>query len=172
MKLFAEALISAIIALFVLNFLGISLYSLTSLTSFFVILLVMVVVEDKTGISNRRVVRQMRLERPIITTILSFMTLIVLAFVLSLIHDRLSILITPIISSSVAWGLVGLALILAVAYRAYYHITFKEINIDTGIDLGIKKRLEEKEQEEREIEGRKKVRERLDKERKKIKKAF
>ena len=145
MKLFIEALVSALIALFVLNFFGISLYSLTSLASFFVILLVLVIVEEKSGVSQRRVVKQMRLERPIISTVISFMMLILLAFVFSILHDRINILITPIITSSVELGLIGLALVLAVSYRAFYHILFKGIDLDTGIDLGIKKRLRDRE---------------------------
>jgi len=165
MKLFIEALVSAVIALFVLNFFGISLYSLTSLASFFVILLVLVTVEEKTGISQRRVVKQMRLERPIISTVISFMILILLAFAFSIIHDRIGILIAPIITSSVELGLIGLAVVLAVSYRGFYHIMFKGIELDTGIDLGIKKRLHEKERREHEAEQRKRMQERLAKER-------
>lgn len=165
MKLFIEALVSAIIALFVLNFFGISLYSLTSLASFFVILLTLVIVEEKTGISQRRVVKQMRLERPIISTVISFMILILLAFAFSIMHDRISILITPIINSSVELGLIGLALVLAVSYRAFYHIMFKGIDLDTGIDLGIKKRLQEKERREHDAEQRKRMQERIAQER-------
>ena|GEM_PF-976340 len=171
MKLFIEALVSAVIALFVLNFFGISLYSLTSLTAFFVILLVMVIIEEKTGISNRKVVKQMRLERPIISTVISFMILILLAFAFSIMHDRISILITPIINSSVELGLLGLALVLAVSYRGFYHIMFKGIELDTGIDLGIKKRLDAKERREHEAEKRKRLQERLAKEREKARKA-
>jgi len=171
MRLFIEALVSAVIALFVLNFFGISLYSLTSLASFFVILLVLVIVEEKSGISQRRVVKQMRLERPIISTVISFMILILLAFAFSIMHDRISILITPIITSSVELGLFGLALVLAVSYRAFYHILFKGIDLDTGIDLGIKKRLAAKERSDRDAEERKKLHKRIAKEREKARAA-
>jgi hypothetical protein len=145
MKLFIEAFISAIIAVFLLNFFGLSMYTLTSLTSFFVILLVLVIFEEKTGISNRRVVKQMRLERPILSTVISFIVLLLLALVFTVIHDRISILVTPIVNSTVEVGLVGLALVLAIAYRIFYHIMFKGIELDTGIDLGIQKRFKESE---------------------------
>ncbi|MCP4647244.1 MAG: hypothetical protein GY852_05820 [bacterium] len=145
MKLFIEAFISAIIALFLLNFFGLSMYTLTSLTSFFVILLVLVIIEEKTGISNRRIIKQMRLERPILSTVFSFIALLLLALVFTVIHDRISILVTPIINASIEIGLIGLAVVLAFAYRIFYHIMFKGVDLDTGIDLGIKKRLKESE---------------------------
>lgn len=145
MKLFIEAFISAVIALFLLNFFGISLYTLTSLTSFFVILLLLVILEDKTGISNRRVIKQMRLEQPIFSTVISFVILLLIALVFTVIHDRISIVVTPIINTTVQLGLIGLAIVLAVAYRIFYHIMFKEIDLNTGIDLGITKKLRERE---------------------------
>ncbi len=165
MKLFIEAALSAVIALFVLNFFGISLYSLTSLASFFVILLVLVMIEEKTNISSRRVLKQMRLERPIVSTVISFMILILLALVFSVIHDRISILITPIINSSVELGLLGLALVLAISYRGFYHIMFKGIDLDTGIDFGLRKRLEKKEMTTRDADNKKRLHERIARER-------
>jgi hypothetical protein len=143
MRLFAEALVSAIIAVFVLNFFGLTLYTMTSLTSFFVILLIIVAIEEKTGISNRRVLRQMRLERPIYSTIIAFIMLLLIALVFSVIHDRVSIIVTPLINTTEETGLFGLAFVLALAYRGFYHVLFKGIELDTGIDLGIKKRFSE-----------------------------
>ncbi|MBD3398688.1 hypothetical protein GF412_05600 [Candidatus Micrarchaeota archaeon] len=145
MKLFIEAFVSAIIAIFLLNFFGLSMYTLTSLTSFFVILLFLVIIEEKTGISNRRLIKQMRLERPILSTVISFIVLLLLALVFTVIHDRISIVVTPIINASIEIGMVGLALVLAVAYRVFYHIMFKSIDLNTGIDLGIKRRIKESE---------------------------
>jgi hypothetical protein len=145
MKLFIEAFVSAIIALLLLNFFGLTMYTLTSLTSFFVILLFLVIIEEKTGISNRRIVKQMRLERPILSTVISFIVLLLLALVFTVIHDRISIVVTPIVNASIEIGLLGLAFVLAVAYRIFYHIMFKSIELNTGIDFGIKKRLKESE---------------------------
>ena len=162
MKLFIEAFISAVIALFLLNFFGISLFMLTSLTSFFVILLLLVIVEDKTGISNRRVIKQMRLERPLLSTAISFLILLLIALAFSLIHDRVSMIVAPIVQTSVQVGLFGLAFVLAAAYRAFYHIMFKGIDLNTGIDLGIKRRLME-------TETKLMLRERIQKERERAK---
>lgn len=145
MKLFIEAFISALIALFILNFFGLSLYTLTSLMSFFVILLFIVIIEEKTGISNRRVIKQMRLERPILSTVISFMLLMLLALVFTIMHDRISIVVTPLITTTIELGLIGLAVVLAIAYRLFYHIMFKGIELNTGIDLGITKRFKESE---------------------------
>lgn len=143
MRLFIEAFVSAIIALLVLNFFGLALYTLTSLTSFFVILLFIVAIEEKTGISNRRVLKQMRLERPIFSTVIAFMILIILALVFSILHDRIGIIVAPLVSATVELGLIGLAAVLAIAYRLFYHVLFKGIVLDTGIDLGIKRRFGE-----------------------------
>ena len=172
MKLFIEALVSAIIALFVLNFFGISLFTLTSLTSFFVILLILMILEEKIGISNRRVLKQMRLEKPIISTVVAFMTLILIALVFTVIHDRISIVVAPLVHTTVEFGLVGLALVLAIAYRTFYHVLFKGVELDIGIDLGIKKRFGKEKKEldkDEENEKKKRLHERIKKEREKQK---
>lgn len=140
MRLFLEAFVSAIIALLLLNFFGISLYTLTSLTSFFVILLVILIVEEKLGISSEKVIQEMRLERPILSTVLAFIILILIALVFTVIHDRISIVVAPLVNATVELGLVGLALVMAAAYRAFYHVMFKKIELDPGIDLGIKRK--------------------------------
>ncbi len=140
MRLFLEAFVSAIIALLLLNFFGISLYTLTSLTSFFVILLVILIVEEKLGISSEKVIQEMRLERPILSTVLAFIILILIALVFTVIHDRISIVVAPLVNATVELGLIGLALVMAGAYRIFYHVMFKKIELDPGIDLGIKRK--------------------------------
>ncbi|MFP3949593.1 MAG: hypothetical protein ACLFUZ_00660 [Candidatus Micrarchaeia archaeon] len=140
MRLFLEAFVSAIIALLLLNFFGITLYTLTSLTSFFVILLVILIVEEKLGISSEKVIQEMRLERPILSTVLAFIILILIALVFTVIHDRISIVVAPLVNATVELGLIGLALVMAAAYRLFYHVMFKKIQLDPGIDLGIKRK--------------------------------
>jgi hypothetical protein len=131
MRLFIEALVSALIALFVLNFLGIDLNTLTSVTSFFAILLFMILIEEKTGIANKNVIKLMRLEQPLLTTTISFGVLLILSLVFSTIYTKISGLVNPLISSfGGTLGLIGLGFTLAIAYRIFYHFMYK------GVDIG------------------------------------
>lgn len=137
MRLLAESLLAALIALFVLNFLGLSVSLLASVTSFFVVLLLIVLIEEKSGFSSRAILRHFRLEKkPILATAIVFGLLYVLAIVFSIINERMGTFITPIINSvSSTIGLIGLATISAVAYRLFYHFMYQEIELDTGLEL-------------------------------------
>lgn len=136
MRLLAESLAAAFIALFVLNFLGLSVSMLASVTSFFVVLLVIVLIEEKSGFSSRAILKKYRLDRPIIATAIVFGLLFVLAIVFSIINTRLSALITPFINSLESTvGLIGLVIISAIAYRLFYHFMYQEIELDTGLEL-------------------------------------
>ncbi|MEM4272227.1 MAG: hypothetical protein QXH30_01435 [Candidatus Bilamarchaeaceae archaeon] len=130
MRLFAEALVSALIALFVLNFLGIGLDTLTSVTSFFVIMLFMILIEEKTGIANKNVIKMMRLEQPLLTTTISFGVLLVLSLVFSTIYSKISGIVSPLVGSfGSTLGLIGLGITLAMAYRLFYHFMYREIEV-------------------------------------------
>ncbi|MDD5096626.1 MAG: hypothetical protein PHY95_03895 [Candidatus ainarchaeum sp.] len=136
MRLLAESLAAAFIALFVLNFLGLSVSMLASVTSFFVVLLVIVLIEEKSGFSSRAILKKYRLDRPIIATAIVFGLLFVLAIVFSIINTRLSAIITPFINSLESTiGLIGLVIISALAYRLFYHFMYQEIELDTGLEL-------------------------------------
>jgi uncharacterized membrane protein len=136
MRLLAESLAAAFIALFVLNFLGVSVSMLASVTSFFVVLLVIVLIEEKSGFSSRAILKKYRLDRPIIATAIVFGLLFVLAIVFSIINTRLSAIITPFINSLESTvGLFGLVVISALAYRLFYHFMYQEIELDTGLEL-------------------------------------
>ncbi len=140
MRLFIEALVSALIALFVLNFLGIDLNTLTSVTSFFVILLFMILIEEKTGIANKSVIKEMRLEQPLLTTTISFGVLLILSLVFSTIYTKISGLVNPLIGSfGGTLGIIGLGFTLAIVYRTFYHFMYKGIEIgDVGNRLAKK----------------------------------
>jgi uncharacterized membrane protein len=136
MRLLAESLAAAFIALFILNFLGLSVSMLASVTSFFVVLLVIVLIEEKSGFSSRAILKKYRLDRPIIATAIVFGLLFVLAIVFSIINTRLSAIITPFINSlEGTLGLLGLVVISALAYRLFYHFMYQEIELDTGLEL-------------------------------------
>ncbi|MFA5411760.1 MAG: hypothetical protein WC350_00205 [Candidatus Micrarchaeia archaeon] len=136
MRLLAESLVASFIALFVLNFLGVSVSMLASVTSFFVVLLVIVLIEEKSGFSSRAILKKYRLDRPIIATAVVFGLLFVLAIVFSIINTRLSAIITPFINSLESTvGLFGLVIISAIAYRLFYHFMYQEIELDTGLEL-------------------------------------
>lgn len=136
MRLLAESLVAAFIALFILNFLGLSISLLASVTSFFVVLLLIVLIEEKSGFSSRAILKKYRLDRPILATAIVFGLLFVLAIVFSIINTRMSALITPFISSlESTLGLIGLVIISAVAYRLFYHFMYQEIELDTGLEL-------------------------------------
>ena len=136
MRLLAESLVAAFIALFILNFLGLSIALLASVTSFFVVLLVIVLIEEKSGFSSRAILKKYRLDRPILATAIVFGLLFVLAIVFSIINTRMSAIITPFIGSlESTLGLIGLVIISAVAYRLFYHFMYQEIELDTGLEL-------------------------------------
>ncbi|MEW5996149.1 MAG: hypothetical protein AB1657_00965 [Candidatus Micrarchaeota archaeon] len=136
MRLLAESLLAALIALFVLNFLGLGVSLLASVTSFFVVLLFIVLIEEKSGFSSRAILRQFRMDRPLIATAVVFGLLFVLAIVFSIINTRLSAFITPLTSSlESTLGLIGLAVISALAYRLFYHFMYQQIELDTGLQL-------------------------------------
>lgn len=136
MRLFAESLVAAFIALFVLNFFGLSISLLASVTSFFVVLLIIVLIEEKSGFSSRAILKKYRLDRPIIATAIVFGLLFVMAIVFSIINTKMSAFITPFINSlESTLGLIGLVLISSVAYRLFYHFMYQEIEIDTGLEL-------------------------------------
>ena len=137
MRLFLESLVAALIALFALNFFGLSIATLGSMTSFAIILLIIVLVEEKTDISNRRLLKRMRLEQPILLTAVAFAVLIILSLIFSTIHDKVGMLIQPVVQNANSWlGLIGLAAVLAVAYRIFYHFMFKEIDLKPVKELG------------------------------------
>lgn len=137
MKLMLEAIVAALIAVFVLNFMGLSVATLGSMTSFAVILLIIVLIEEKLDISNRRVLKKMRLEQPILVTAAAFAVIIILSLIFSTIHDRVGALINPLVQSANSWlGLIGLAVVLAVAYRLFYHFMFKQIDLEPVKELG------------------------------------
>ena len=136
MKLLLECLVASFIALFVLNWLGLSVSLLASVTSFFVVLLIIVLIEEKGGLSPRFILRTFRLERSIIATALVFALLYLVAIVFSIINNRMSGYITPfVVSLESTVGLVGLALIAGISYRLFYHFMYKEIEVDTGLEL-------------------------------------
>ena len=137
MRLLAESLAAAFIALFVLNFLGLSISLLASVTSFFVVLLIIVLIEEKSGFSSRAILKRFRLEdKPIVATAIVFGLLFVMAIAFSIINTKMSERITPFINSlESTLGLIGLVIISALAYRLFYHFMFKEIELDTGLDL-------------------------------------
>lgn len=137
MKLMIEAIVAAFIAVFFLNFMGLSVATLGSMTSFAVILLIIVLIEEKLDVSNRRVLKKMRLEQPILVTAAAFAVIIILSLVFSTIHDRVGALIEPLVQSANSWlGLIGLAVVLAVAYRLFYHFMFKQIDLAPVKELG------------------------------------
>lgn len=136
MRLLAESLAAAFIALFVLNFLGLSVSLLASVTSFFVVLLIIVLIEEKSGFSSRAILKKYRLDRPILATAIVFGLLFVLALVFSIINTRLGTIVTPfIVSLESTLGLIGLVFISAAAYRLFYHFMYQEIELDTGLEL-------------------------------------
>jgi hypothetical protein len=136
MRLLAESLAAAFIALFILNFLGLSVAMLASVTSFFVVLLIIVLIEEKSGFSSRAILKKYRLDRPIIATAIVFGLLFVMAIVFSIINTKMSAFITPFINSLESTvGLIGLVVISALAYRLFYHFMYQEIELDTGLDL-------------------------------------
>ncbi len=136
MRLLAESLVASFIALFILNFLGLGIPLLASVTSFFVVLLIIVLIEEKSGFSSKAILKKYRLDRPILATAIVFGLLFMLAIVFSIINARLSQFFTPFINSlESTLGLIGLVLISAVAYRLFYHFLYQEIELDTGLGL-------------------------------------
>ncbi len=136
MKLLLECLVASFIALFVLNWLGLNVSLLAAVTSFFVVLLIIVLIEEKGGLSPRYILRTFRLERSIIATALVFALLYLVAIVFSVINTKMSAYITPfVISMESTIGLIGLALIAGISYRLFYHFMYKEIDVDTGLQL-------------------------------------
>lgn len=140
MRLFIEALVSALIALFVLNFFGINLDTLTSVTSFFAILLFMILIEEKTGIANKNAIKMMKLEQPLLTTTISLGILLILSLVFSTVYAKISGVVNPLISSfGGVLGIIGLGFTIAVAYRVFYHFMYKGIDVgDVGNQLAKK----------------------------------
>lgn len=131
MRLLIESLVAAFIALFVLNFFGLSLETLISVSSFFVILLVIILIEEKTGISNKVLIKSMRLAQPILTTAVAFGILILLSLVFSTVYSKVSTLVVPLMASAGGLlGIIGLSIVLAVSYRIFYHYMYR------GIDVG------------------------------------
>ncbi len=131
MRLLVESLIAAAIALFILNFLGLSLETLTSVTSFFVVLLAIILIEEKTGISNKVLIKTMRLAQPILTTAISFGVLLILSLFFSTVLSKVGTFVTPVMASAGGMlGIIGLSVVLAVSYRIFYHFMYR------GIDVG------------------------------------
>jgi hypothetical protein len=134
MQLFIESLIAAFISLFVLNFLGLSLETLTSVTSFFVVLLVIILIEEKTGISNKVLIKTMKLSQPILTTAISFGVLLILSLFFSTVLSKVGTIVTPLMASAGGLlGIIGLSIVLAISYRIFYHFMYKGIEVgDVG----------------------------------------
>lgn len=130
MRLLAESLVAAFISLFILNFLGISLETLTSVTSFFVVLLVIILIEEKTGISNKVLIKTMRLGQPILTTAIAFAVLILLSLFFSTVLSKVGTIVNPLVASlGGLLGIIGLSVVLAISYRIFYHFMYKGIEV-------------------------------------------
>lgn len=130
MRLLLESLVAAFISLFVLNFLGLSLDTLTSVTSFFVVLLVIILIEEKTGISNKVLIKTMKLSQPILTTAVSFGVLLILSLFFSTVLAKLGTIVTPLMASAGGLlGIIGLSVVLAISYRVFYHFMYKGIEV-------------------------------------------